>query len=642
MINKRVSAATERSFAIDGRLNVDWIRQSDPGITGWRRYFPLPYITAENIRLSNPAGIDSRPQMIQLQRAEILLNPLGLLHHTVDLPRVTLIQPDINIERLANGKNNWTFPSSNAPSVWKMAPRSLAIVNGKLTLNDRIQKLQVQASVSSLPRMTSEGYGLQWQAEGKFHDAPLTSQGRAGGVLSVEDLEQAYPLQAELKVGETAIFAKGTLQSPLDLKRVDMQLALSGPSMSTLYPLTGVLLPVTSAFATQGHLQGMLDQQGSRWDYQQFTGRVGGSDLNGSLSYLAGAPRPKLQGELFSNRLAFDDLAPLIGGDSNQQKKARGEATRQPNDKILPHEPFDTAKWGTLDADVKYRAKTIIKTADLPLTDLQTHLTLINRNLSLHPLNFGFAGGTLRANIRLDGSRKPIESDLDVGVEHVQIRKLFPNLESIRASFGEINGKIRLNGQGNSVADMLATSNGASKIMVTSGAVSKFILEAAGLNVVNAVASKLFGDRQVQLNCLASDLAIHNGLVRTNRFALDTDDAVISITGDVNLATEIMDLDVKPQSKGVRIVSLRSPLFINGTFAHPDVGINKTVIAAKAGAAALLGVVAAPVAAIVPLINPGRTEPVDCTAALKEVKQPLPSPAALHQQRKDDIRTRER
>ncbi|OXH83827.1 hypothetical protein CA831_32305, partial [Burkholderia multivorans] len=81
-------------------------------------------------------------------------------------------------------------------------------------------------------------------------------------------------------------------------------------SMSHLYPLTGITLPDTPPYATEGRLIGNFKRNASTFRYEHFNGRVGGSDLGGTLTYAQRDPRPKLSGELVSNLLQFSDLAP--------------------------------------------------------------------------------------------------------------------------------------------------------------------------------------------------------------------------------------------------------------------------------------------------------------------------------------------
>jgi len=57
----------------------------------------------------------------------------------------------------------------------------------------------------------------------------------------------------------------------------------------------------------------------------------------------------------------------------------------------------------------------------------------------------------------------------------------------------------------------------------------------------------LFGDKQVQLNCLASDFSVAQGAMRTRFFVLDTDESVVSGIGQISLASERLNLEVQFQ-----------------------------------------------------------------------------------------------
>src|SRR3546814_3102053 len=87
---------------------------------------------------------------------------------------------------------------------------------------------------------------------------------------------------------------------------------------------------------------------------------------------------------------------------------------------------------------------------------------------------------------------------------------------------------------------------------------------------------KLFGDEQIVLNCMASDFGVKDGVMRARAFRLETDDTIVDITGQINLATERLDLDIRPANKTLRVFTLRSPLYAKGTFKDPDVGDRKS------------------------------------------------------------------
>jgi uncharacterized protein involved in outer membrane biogenesis len=286
---------------------------------------------------------------------------------------------------------------------------------------------------------------------------------------------------------------------------------------------------------------------------------------------------------------------------------------------------------------VKFTGGRIVKNVDLPITDLYTHIVMKDGVLSLEPLKFGVAGGTLASDIHLDGSAAPLKGRFATSARHLKLKQLFPNFKTMQDALGEINGDAALTATGNSPAALAATSNGEVKALVTEGTVSRLLMEAAGLNVANVVYEKLFGNRDVKINCAAADFVATNGVLESRVFALDTDDAVIDIDGNVNLRDETLDLGVHPHTKGFRIFSLRSPLYAKGTFKDPHVGVNAAALALRGGAAVGLGLIN-PFAALLPLLAPSNNKPLPCSQLLSQVRQaPTAPPPGAKQQPKPAI-----
>jgi AsmA family protein len=676
-IGDKVSQAIGRPFAINGALTVDWQRDRNGRWPG--SWLPWPEFTARDISIANPDWA-TQPQFAHLDALRFRLSPLPLLAHRIDVPTLQLVHPTADLERDKSGRASWDFalPENTAPSAWKLQLGTIGFDQGLLTLDDAASRVklklvveplqaaipydQIVAQQSSAAReeagktlgaaakktlasgdvgpgpdktRSSITYQFGWTAEGSYQGSPLKGKGRTGAVLALQDTTTPFPLQADVRIGDSRIALVGTLTDPLHLGALDVRLWLSGSSMARLYPITGITLPDTPPYATEGHLKAELHRSGSHYSYQDFRGRVGGSDLAGNLMFVTGGKRPKLSGDVHSKLLQFADLAPLIGADSNTEKQQRGDATPQPADKLLPVEPFRTDRWQAMDADVTFTGTRIVRGAALPIDSLATHLVLNNGALYLDPLSFGLAGGTVRSNITLDGSRAPMRGVLALNARHLKLKQLFPTFEPMRTSFGEINGDAALDAQGNSIAALLGSANGELKLLMNDGAISKTLLETAGLNVGNIVIGKLFGDKTVQINCAATDMAASNGLFDMRLFVFDTDDAVIDVTGTVNLANEKLDLDVKPHTKGFRVFSLRSPLYVRGTLKNPNVGVQAGPLLARGAGAVALGVVAAPAAALLALVAPSHGDAGDntCRAVLQQLRSsgkmmPAGKPAA--------------
>jgi len=623
-INARVSEAIERPFAIRGNLDVEWERPARtmaPSERSWRDHIPWPHLIANDTHIGNPAGLPARDAG-SARQFSFSLNPFALLSRTIHIPLLRFDGPRVDLLRLDEKRNNWTFKRQDKKSGWTLDLDRVVLTDGIVHLEDAVTKSDVTARVRPLER--DARYGVGWTLDGSYNGAKVSGGGKAGAVLSLKQQSTPYPVQADMRSGATHIAVEGTVTRPAKLAAIDLRLELAGPSMDQLYHFTGVVLPTTGPFSTSGRLTGTLGEGNSRWVYDGFKGKVGASDIGGRLEYTTGAPRPKLSGKVSSRQLVFADLAPLIGADSNAAKKQRNADVLQPSGKVLPVEEFKTERWNKLDADVRYSAERIVRDTAFPISKLSTHLKMNNAVLDLEPLEFAMAGGTVRSNIRLDGrgraGPKAIKAQAKVTARKIEIKKLFPKIEQLQATVGSINGDASLSAQGNSVASLLAGANGELKTLINQGQVSKMLLEMMGLNVANIIVTKLFGDKQVQLNCMATDFDVRNGVARTRYFVVDTQEALINISGSINLANEQMDLRIDPKTKGLRLFSLRSPFYVRGPFSQPDVSVDKGVLAMKAGSAIALAAVA-PVAALIPLINTGPGEDSRCARLLAESRE---------------------
>ncbi|HTH74510.1 MAG TPA: AsmA family protein [Trinickia sp.] len=719
-VDDKVSQAIDRPFAINGDLRVGW--QHSAGQHGWRAWIPWPRFSAYDVTIGNPTWAASQT-FAKLDRISFDVEVLPLLDRVISIPSIDLVNPSVDLERLKDGRENWTFelPKSKAPSRWTLRLADLGFAKGHVALSDELKQIALQVDLDTLGKPLPIGevmkqqesashgaaqkvigsrgarelasqveaasgglaasgpvaasgaaastakartpspterassavsasssssasaasstaqasgasliYSLAWKAKGAYRKTDVSGEGKLGSVLALRDASRPFPLQADVKIGDTRLALVGTLTDPVHLSALDLRLWLQGESLSHLYSILGVTLPQTPPYATDGRLTGHFQTGASAFTYSGFTGRVGGSDIEGTITYQARQPRPLLTGHVSSNLLQFSDLAPIVGADSNANKTRRGEAVKQPADRALPVEPFHTARWKAIDADVTFTGKRIVKSPSLPITDVDTHVVMKDGVLSFHPLRFGVAGGTLASDFDLDGSKEPLRARMQLSARHLKLKQLFSTQKPMQSALGEVNGDAQLSATGNSPAALASTLDGEAKALVTQGKVSLLIMEAAGLNVANVVYEKLFGTRDIDINCMAADFAATNGVLDTRTFALDTTDAVIGMEGKIDLRDESMDLTIHPHTKGFRIFTLRSPLYVKGTFKHPDVGVSKTAIALRAGAAVGLGLIN-PLAALIPLIAPSRSQPTPCASLIEQMRQaPHAPPPGAH------------
>ena len=260
-LNARVSAALDRPFAIEGNLAVVWQREPEEG--NWRAWVPWPHFSAEQLSLGNPEWAKGEA-FVSLDRVQFRLAPLPLLWKTVHIPRIDLSAPSASLERLADGRSNWTFDlggdDPQTPSPWTLDIGTIAFDKARVRLADQGLQTRLELQVDPLGQPIP------------FSD--IVGKGAAdktAGLLALQDARRPFPLQADIRAGSTRIVLAGTLTDPQHLGALDLRLRLSGSSLGNLYPLTGVTLPDTPAYATEGRLSAQLQGEGgARFRYEDF------------------------------------------------------------------------------------------------------------------------------------------------------------------------------------------------------------------------------------------------------------------------------------------------------------------------------------------------------------------------------------
>jgi uncharacterized protein involved in outer membrane biogenesis len=581
--------------------------------------WPLPRVRAQGVSLANPAWAKA-PQMLQADVVEASIDLPQLLRGRLAFPQLALVRPRLFLEQGVNAagtpRKTWLFDLAQTDDDTRIPVGHVLLDRAEVSYIDDVQRTAVQATLSTVDPQAPATRPLVFEASGRFRGLALQASGSGGGVLAWRDVAEPYPLQVTASVGATKVEAEGTVTSLLQFSAVDLQLALSGPDLAALYPVLGVALPPTPAYQFQGRLQRL----GAHWRFGPFKGRVGQSDIAGALQLASGGPRPLLTGTLASRRLRLADLGPAVG--SAPQAETPGKPAR-----VLPELPFDTARWGSLDADVTLAAATLLRPAALPLDKLELRLQLSDRRLMLAPLNFSVAGGELRSQVVLDGRTAPLRGRLALQLRDVQLARLLPTVDLTRASIGRLDGDADLSGQGASVGRLLAGADGRVSLVAQNGQISRLLMEQMGLHLLEVLRLNLSGDEIVPLHCAVADFGVAQGVMSPRVLVMDTAVSTVVGRGSISLADESFDLSFTPRTKVSSLVALRSPIYLRGPFQKPVVALDSGRIAARGLGALALGLVN-PLLALVPLFDAGPGQDSPCAQLVRDVRAPMPPASA--------------
>jgi hypothetical protein len=678
---RTVAEATGRSIAINGDLQVSWRR--DPNLAGWHSLLPLPHVTVGNVVVGNTAWAKKAPEFLRADSVDFDIAVFPLLTHVISIHEMRFTAPTANLERLEDGRANWHLTVDGATSSdWTMDIGSLALDKCQFAFFDHQKAIDVSGRIEALSqsipfdelvtqqvrqtrgevlsrigakatqrfeeradkraaegtsrRRLAQKYAFSWSAQGSYAKMPFKGTGRLGGVFFLRDPSSPFPLQADVNIGNTRIAFVGTLTDPTDLDALNLRLWLAGTSLSQLYDIAQIPLPNSPPYAMEGRLEGRFTRGAKDLHYRNFTARIGESDLSGDLDYASKEPRPLLSGKVVSDELQFRDLAPLIGAHVDDGKDAG---------KVIPETPFRPERWRVMDADVQFSGDHVFRDSELPIHKVDARIRMDGGVLSLDPFRFRYAWGDVESTLRFDGRSTPIQATFDLSAHDMQLKHLVPAFASDQLTLGRADGAAKLAASGDSIGALLGAARGELKLVLDGGTISKRLIETAGLNLPNIVLTKLFGDTAVKIDCAAADLVATGGVFDSHTF-IDTDIALIAVSGKIDLRDETVDLVIRPDSKGVRLLSLRSPLHVKGPFKNIDVSIDKGTLLARAAGAIGLAAIAAPAAALLPLTSThlgngdNRCEslvgqmPKIPAAATKPAAKAKPAPAAAPKPKK--------
>ena len=606
-LGQRATAALGRGVAIEGPLSVRWGRTTA--------------IHAEGLRIANPDWA-SRPDMARIGAIDVEIRLWPLLLGRVELPSLRLRQPDVALEKNRHGDANWRMADNPraAGAAQAVTPEGrgtfpiieyLSIDDGRIAYRDAAAGIDIQSRIATATGGDPAHDRVRLAGHGTFKGMPAEIALEAGSLLTLRETDKPYPVAARMSIGDTRAKLSGTMAEPLALVGVDVEMALSGPDMAAIFPIFAIPVPPTRAYA----ITGRLTNSGGPWSFRDFHGRVGESDLSGGLTVVTGGERPLLRANLVSNRLALADLAGFIGGRPGQP-----DPTRAP-DRVLPDQPVNVDKLRALDADIRFTGQRV-EAPGLPIDRLEAALTLEDGRARLAPLAFTIAQGSFAGTVELDGRRPEPAARLAMDISRMDLARFFKGTRFAPQTTGTLAGRVELTGHGRSTAEMLAAADGRATLIMAGGSFSALLVEAAGLDIAKALGLALSKDQPMAVRCMVADLGVAGGVARTRALVLDTAEAVIVGDGSLNLDRESLDLRVESHPKDVSPFSARAPITVRGPLGHPDIGIDAATQAARGGAAAALGALLTPLAALLPFLEPGLGKDQDCAALIQQARAP--------------------
>jgi uncharacterized protein involved in outer membrane biogenesis len=576
LIAERVEAETGRRLTIQGDFDL--------------RLFTLsPSIAVDDVAFAN-APWGTRPDMVRIRRLEAEVALLPLFSGDVEVKRVVLVEPDILLETDAAGAGNWLVggargaPAQAAPAEAAGEGPRLPVVTevrveaATLTYLDGRTGDKTTLALERLSAAAESGQSpLGLAAAGSYNGRRFTASATVGPLAQLGDPDTPYPVTLEAEAGGAVVKVTGTVGAPLEGRGFDLALAVEGEELAALGAFAGADLPAAGPYRVSGRLK----DDGAALSVGNLQAVLGRSGLAGEVVLVRGE-RPALRAELSSSLLDLTEWAgrkPAAGAPHGAAVGGEGPATGD-GKRLFSDDPLPLAALSAIDAEVKLTAARIV-TKGPSLENLTARLALNGGKLAVTPLAADIANGRLTAEATLDAGAAALAARLDVKEVDLAVLMKEMGIDAYVSGKGSFDAAIT--GRGGSLRAILAGLNGRTNLAVGEGRIDNALMEVMLADLAKAALGQ---GQDAKLNCVVSRFEITDGQAVSKALVIDADTVSITGEGDINLATEALNLTLTPEPKEASLATLAVPVKVKGTLASPTVFPDSAGVAKKAAVVA--------------------------------------------------------
>ncbi|MDA0228765.1 MAG: AsmA family protein [Proteobacteria bacterium] len=309
-ITERIEALTGRQLSIDGDIDIALL--------------PSPKLRISDARLSNLEGAKSA-DMARLQALDLRLALGPLISGDIQVSSLTLIDPVIEMERLADGRTNWLFTPLPGDAAAAGATGGDGDTPGDAGGEDAtaisLDSVSIQNGTIIYRDSTADTVEYFQRLNGSLSAKSLDGPFRGDGSLEVRGLETSFQIASGRKRDDGHMPVSLKIELGEDLAQLGFEgkifvrdagsdgsgtLRASGPDLAALAAAMGV--DGAQSLASDNFslkAETVLSETGLTLDDLQI--RLGETQANGAIAYLTGAP-DRLDAEIKINRFDLDKI----------------------------------------------------------------------------------------------------------------------------------------------------------------------------------------------------------------------------------------------------------------------------------------------------------------------------------------------
>ncbi|GBQ70412.1 lipopolysaccharide biogenesis periplasmic protein AsmA [Ameyamaea chiangmaiensis NBRC 103196] len=588
IIERQASAALQRRVTI-AHLHV--------------RLGKVTTVTLDDVHVDQPKGFESETApFAEARHLTVSVDAWRYIwHRTLALPLIALDAPSADILRRADGTNNYTFGSSSGGTASSGNGGGLPeisvlqITDGHAHVRDVKLRADMHIAMHTVDPKGDDRGQIIADAEGRYAGQPINGHFVGGALLGVMDA-RPYPIDLTVHNGPTLASLKGTLDDPMKFAGAKLALHFSGPDMALLLPLTGIPIPHTPAY----NITGNLDYTRNLIQFTDFRGRMGSSDIGGTIRVNPHESVPRVDADLRSRQVDLADLGGFIGAHP-ESKQAAAKADSQ-NPSLLPNTPIDVPKLRSVNAHLLYHGDHI-ENKRTPLDNIDADIAIEDGAIDVRHLNFAVGSGTLASGMSLQPADQGFSTKAHVDFARLDLADIMKKTTN-SAARGIIGGHFTLTSRGRSMAELMANGDGGLTMALDQGGnMSALVPDVLGLEFGNAILTALGLPSNTDINCFIADMPLRNGVATTRTLMLDTKEARTRGEGTIDFRRNTIDYALTTRSQHFTVLSVPGAIHISGPIKSPSILPGAEVLG-RTAAAVGLGILMPP-AALLPTIQFG-------------------------------------
>jgi AsmA family protein len=514
-----------------------------------------PTIRVKNVYVENAAWSDKRP-FINAKEIAITFSGLKTIFdekHVVS--EIYLSDAEVNLERLEDGLRNWRLTQPNYKGSGNYKLLSLRANRSIIRFNNRAIKFNGVMAIRPALNQADEALFKDAQKlsnviefKGNYRNIKFDGLALTSELLTFQKTKILFPIQGHLNTPHTHIVIKGNVGDVYLDQLFDADVKVTGESIAEVLSL--IKLPPTPSrnYDFNAHLL----KSGDNYHATNIQGKVGDSDIKGSLHYDRSDKHPSITGSISSQTINLNDIPTF-------RHKSTSESTSEffRNGNIV----------------LSYKIDQLIGNKLPKLSNLNIPIDFKNGYLRADSVTGTVDTGKFKGNFIVDSTKSPRVASSYLEIHQIPINSLLINSKYQGKIFAPLSGKIELQGEGESIAQISKTLSGNLLLTLGEGRISSKLDAKLGLDFGQLFWLSIKGDKNTHVNCGVLKGYFKKGVFSNTQMIFETAETSLNGHGSVDFLHDRIDLTLIHETSRSKLLSLSSPIHVHGAIRNPTIDL---------------------------------------------------------------------